>query len=414
MKGKMISNLDRMEREGMERGMFDYKVEMDRILRQEVALGKGQEGGVKGASALILHRGEELYFNAFGEADSERGTPMSRDTIIRLYSMTKPVTAVAVMLLAERGRLDLWDPVSMYLPCFKGQKVWDETLGEVPAKRDNTIYDLLNMTSGITYPDENTEPGRRMKAMVDDFVARREQGERVDTKEYVRGIASIPLCFQPGDRWMYGFSADVLGGIVEAVSGMSYGAFLERELFEPLEMPDTRFYVPEGKRGRLAQHYDMTEKGVLIPHKGSHLGEYCGEDVAFESGGAGLVSTLDDYAHFAMMMVKKGTYKGRRIMGRKTVEFMTQNRLTASQARSVDWDSMRGYGYGCLMRVLMDQGAAGSNASLGEYGWDGWTGNYVTMDPCEELVLLYFIQRCGASVSAPVRRLRMAAYGALE
>ncbi len=398
--------------------MRDEKAAADRILQQEIAQGN-VPGDVRqrsnGVSALILHKGKELYYNAFGDADAERGIPMKRDTIIRLYSMTKPITAAAVMLLAEQGKVDLWEPVSRYLPCFRGQKVWDNVKGEIPAERENTIYDLLNMTSGITYPDGATEPGRRMKAVVDDFVARRERGERVDTQEYMRGIASVPLCFQPGDRWMYGYSADVLGGIVEAASGMTFGEFLQKEFFAPLDMPDTGFFVPEGKRNRLAQYYDMTEEGILVPHKGSHLGEYCGEDAAFESGGEGLVSTLDDYSHFALMMVGKGAYEGRRILGRKTVEFMTQNRLTETQRRTLNWDSMKGYGYGCLMRVLMDQGEAASNASLGEYGWDGWTGNYVTMDPGEEFVLLYFIQRCGAGgISGTLRRLRMAAYGMLE
>lgn len=387
--------------------MFDYKATMDRILQQEIA-----EGKAKGSSALVLHRGKEIYYNAFGEADAERGIPMQRDTIIRLYSMTKPITSAAVMILAERGELDLWDPVSKYLPCFKGQKVWSDALGEIPAERENTIFDLLNMTSGIPYTDETTESGRRMKKIVDELVARRERGIRVDTQEYLRNIATVPLCFQPGDRWMYGFSADVLGGIVEVISGMTYGEFLKKEIFEPLNMADTGFYLPEKEKYRMAQYYDMTEQG-LIPHTGSHLGEYYGEDVAFESGGAGLVSTLDDYSRFASMMVHRGEYLGRRILGRKTVEFMTQNHLTEEQRRSFNWESAIGYGYGCLMRVLINQSPACSNASLGEHGWDGWTGNYVTMDPAEDLVLLYFIQRCGAGMTTAVRKLRMATYAAL-
>ena len=389
--------------------MFEYRETMDRILQQEVA-----EGRVKGVSALVLHKGKELYYNQFGYADAEKGVPMQRDTIIRLYSMSKPVTAAATMILVERGELDLWDPVSKYLPCFKGQKVWDDEKGEVEAEREVTIFDLLNMTSGITYPDAETEPGRRMQTVVETFVARRNAGERVDTQEYMRGIASVPLVFRPGDRWMYGFSADVLGGVIEAASGKPYGVFLQEELFGPLEMKDTGFYVPAEKLGRFAQAYEPTEDGQLVPHIGSHLGEYYKEDVAFESGGAGLVSTLDDYSHFASMLTHKGMYQGRQILGRKTVEFMTQNRLTEHQRRTLIWDSVLGYGYGCLMRVLIDQGAAGSNATLGEFGWDGWTGNYVTMDSTEDLVLLYFIQRCGAGTTPAVRKLRMATYAALE
>ncbi|MGN0168488.1 MAG: serine hydrolase domain-containing protein [Acetatifactor sp.] len=389
--------------------MFDYRETMDRILQQEVA-----EGRVKGVSALVLHKGKEIYYNQFGYADAEKGIPMQRDTIIRLYSMSKPVTAAATMILVERGELDLWDPVSKYLPCFKNQKVWDDEKGEIESEREVTIFDLLNMTSGITYPDAETEPGRRMQTVVETFVARRDAGERVDTQEYMCGIASVPLVFQPGDRWMYGFSADVLGGVIEVVAGKPYGVFLQEELFEPLEMKDTGFYVPAEKLGRFAQSYEPAEDGQLVPHIGSHLGEYYKEDVAFESGGAGLVSTLDDYSHFASMLAHKGVYNGKQILGRKTVEFMTQNRLTEHQRRTLIWESVQGYGYGCLMRVLIDQGAAGSNASPGEFGWDGWTGNYVTMDSSEDLVFLYFIQRCGAGTTPAVRKLRMVTYAALE
>lgn len=389
--------------------MYDYKKTMDKILRDEV-----ESGWVKGASALVLHRGKELYFNAFGMADEARGIPMRRDTIIHLYSMSKPITAAAVMVLAERGELDLRDPVSKYLPCFAGQKVWSDEKGEIPADREPTIFDLLNMTSGISYPDSLTEPGRRMEKVVQELVARRERGEWVDTQEYMRGIASVPLCYQPGSIWMYGFSADVLGGVVESVSGKTFGRFLRDELFDPLDMPDTGFFVPKEKLDRFAQHYEPTEDGRLIPHLGNHLGEYYGEDVAFESGGAGMVSTLDDYSHFGTMMVNGGAYRGKQILGRKTVEFMTKNRLDAGQRTTYQWDSNWGYGYGCLMRVLEDQGAAGCNASLGEFGWDGWTGNYATMDPSEEFVLLYFIQRCGAGTTPAVRKLRMVAYGALK
>ena len=389
--------------------MFDYKETMDNLIRKEV-----EEGRVKGASALVVHKGKEIYHNAFGLADAERGIPMQRDTIIRLYSMTKPVTAAATMILVERGELDLWDPISQYLPSYKNQTVWSEAEGEVPVVRENTIFDLLNMTSGIVYPDENTEPGRRMKAVVDDFVERRKQGEWIDTRAYADAIAKVPLMFQPGEKWMYGFSADILGAVIEVVSGMKYSEFLQKELFEPLEMVDTGFFVPKEKEHRWAQYYDWLPDGSFEPHATNHLGEYCGPDVAFESGGAGLVSTLDDYLHFATMMVQKGEYKGKRILGRKTVEFMTTNHLSADQLRDYIWYSTTGHGYSCLMRILTNQGQAGTNASLGEFGWDGWTGNYVTMNCEEELVFLYFIQRCGAGMTPVVRKLRTATYAALE
>ena len=388
--------------------MFNYKETMDNLIRKEV-----ESGSVKGAAALVVHKGKEIYHNVFGLADAEQGTPMKRDTIFRLYSMTKPVCAAATMILVERGELDLWDPVSMYLPAYKNQVVWSDTEGEVPVKRESTIFDLLNMTSGIVYPGEDTEPGRRMKAVVDDFVKRREQGEWIDTRAYADAIASVPLMFQPGEKWMYGFSADILGAVIEVATGMKFSDFLRKELFEPLEMVDTGFYAPGEKIHRLAQYYDVIN-GEFIPHTDHHLGEYWGEDVAFESGGAGLVSTLDDYMHFATMMVQKGEYKGKRILGRKTVEFMTTNHLSKEQLVDFNWYSTLGHGYSCLMRILTDQGAAGTNASLGEHGWDGWAGCYVTMDPKEELVLLYFIQRCGAGMTPVVRKLRTVTYAALE
>lgn len=390
--------------------MYDYRETMDRLIRKEVT-----EGRVKGASALVIHRNKEIYYNAFGYADAERGIPMRRDTIIRLFSMTKPVTAAAVMILMERGELDLWDAVSDYLPEFRSPGVWsEEKQCEIPAERELIIWDLLNMISGIPYPDPTHEPGRRMDAVVKNLVRCREQGKTVDTREYMRQIAAVPLCFQPGDRWMYGFSADVLGGIIEAVSGKRFGQFLKEELFEPLGMTDTGFFVPEDKLGRFAQYYEWTDPSGLQPYKGSHLGEYYGKDVAFESGGAGLVSTLDDYSRFASMLVHKGEHEGRRILGRKTVEFMDRNHLNSRQRETLIWDSVRGYGYGCLMRVLMDQGVAGYNGSLGEFGWDGWTGNYVAMDFSEDLVFLYFIQRCGAGATPAVRKLKAVTYGALD
>lgn len=390
--------------------MFDYKKTMDDLIEKEIA-----EGRVGGASALVLHRGREIYYNAFGYADVEKKIPMSRDTIIRLFSMTKPVTAAAVMILMERGELDLWDAVSRYLPAFQSPKVWkEEQQCEVFAEREITVWDLLNMTSGIPYPDPAHEPGKRMDVVLKGLLAGRAQGKEMDTQEYMRQIAAVPLCFQPGERWMYGYSADVLGAIVEVVSGKKFGKFLKEELFDPLDMKDTAFFVPKDRLHRFAQYYDWTEKEGLQVHRDSHLGEYYEENVAFESGGAGLVSTLDDYSRFASMLVHKGKYKDQRILGRKTVEFMAQNHLTPRQRESLVWDSVKGYGYGCLMRVLMDQAVTCYNGSLGEFGWDGWTGNYVAMDFSEELVFLYFIQLCGAGATPLVRKLKTVTYGALE
>jgi CubicO group peptidase (beta-lactamase class C family) len=390
--------------------MVLYKNRMDKLIQDEV-----DRGEINGASVLVIHKQKEIYHNVFGFADKELGVPMKRDTIFRMFSMSKPVTAAAVMILAERGMLDCKDPVSRFLPEYAHQQVMHSDGTMEPAKREVTIWDLLQMQSGIPYPDDNLPSGKLMGEMLRGCINGRERGEWIDTREYARRIAAVPLAFHPGEHWMYGFSADILGAVVEVVSGKKYGDFLQDEIFAPLGMKDTGFYVPAQKRERFAQNYQWSlQENKLIPYTGCNLGEYYGEDVAFASGGAGLVSTIDDYSRFAGMMLGKGTYNGVRILGSKTVEFMTQDRLQDASKKDYMWDSTSGYGYGCLMRVLIDQGAAGSNASLGEYGWDGWTGNYVTISPKDDLVFLYFIQRCDAGTTALARKLRMVTYGALE
>lgn len=391
--------------------MFDYKEIMDRIVKEGI-----EKGHIVGANVLLMQHGKELYSSCQGYADREARVPMTRDTIFRLFSMTKPITAVAVLILAECGKLDLWDKVSMYIPEFKDCKVMEEDGSLVTPKREINIWDLLTMTSGLTYPDLNCEPGRQMDALFREIKEELLKGNPTDTLSYCRQIAKVPLCFHPGEKWRYGLSADILGGIVEVVSGMRFGRFLQKEIFEPLGMKDTGFTVPSEKRHRFAANYKWCEEtGRLEPFLENHLGlEGYGEDVTFESGGAGLVSTIDDYSRFARMMLHGGTFNGMRILGRKTVELMTSPHLNENQRKDFNWESLWGYNYGCLTRVLENPGEAGSNASIGEYGWDGWTGNYITMDPADDMTLLYFIQKTDAGTTEEVRKLRMAAYAAID
>lgn len=387
--------------------MYNMKECIDKIIKKDI-----EQGEIAGANILVIHKGQEICFDSYGYADKENKIAMKRDTIFRLFSMSKPITAVATMILVERGEIDVRDAVSKYIPAFANQKVWCDG-EEVPAERDITIWDCLNMTTGIPYPDEWTESGRRMGVLFKELIARREAGEVVDTQEYMNRIAQIPLVFQPGTRWMYGLSADILGAVIEKVSGKKFSKFLQDEIFLPLGMKDTGFYVPEDKEWRFARNYDMVD-GQLVPFTRSHLGEYYKSDVAFESGGAGMVSTIEDYSHFVQMLLNGGTYNGVHILGRKTIAYMAQNHLKPDQMEALNWDSNLGYGYGCLMRVMINQSEAGSNGSIGEYGWDGWTGNYMTVNPQEDLTILYFIQRCGAGFTGSMRKLRSVIYGGLE
>lgn len=348
----------------------------------------------------------------YGEADMENHIPVRHDTIFHLYSMSKPITAVAVMKLYEQGKLDIQDAIGKYLPCFKNMTVWTGA-GEVPANREITVWDCLNMTSGIPYPCQDLESGRRLEETFLRLIARREAGEAVDTMEWMKEVSKAPLVFQPGERWMYGFSADVLGAVVEAASGKRFGQFLEDEIFAPLGMEDTGFFVPEEKCHRFAVAYENWSTGKLVPFTRSHLGEYYKSDVVFESGGAGMVSTIDDYAKFAQMLLNGGKLGTARILEEATVRFMSRNHLTETQRMEYNWDSVRGYGYGCLMRCLEDTAVAETKGSIGEYGWDGWTGNYVTINPEKNMVLLFFVQRCGTGFGELTRKVREEIYAKL-
>lgn len=383
---------------------------IDRIIQNEI-----QEKQISGAVIKLLQHGMPLYEKAYGLADIEQNRPMQMDTIFRIFSMTKPITAAAALLLVERGVLDLWNPVSKYLHNYKDQYVLTEK-GEQPVKQAMRVWDLLNMTSGLSYPDLNSEVGRRTAKLYDELLACQDKGKRISTVDLAERIGELPLMFSPGETWMYGTSADVLGAVIEVASGEQFGQFLKKEFFDPLEMTDTGFYVPETKRERFAQFYrHIDEPNELKPHLERNLGmEGYFAPPAFESGGAGLVSTVQDYERFASMLLYGGSYQGRRILGRKTVEFMHTNQLKESQRKTLNWDSVQGYGYGNLMRILIDPVLAGSNADIGEFGWDGWCGTYFTIDPAADFLMLYFIQRCDTGCNATTRKLRAAAYSLLE
>jgi CubicO group peptidase (beta-lactamase class C family) len=383
--------------------------QLSAVIQEEIDAGE-----IAGATIRVIHDNEMLYQDELGFADIEKKLPMGRDTIYRMFSMSKPVTAVAAMILYERGQLNLLAPVSDYLEGFQNQQVLTVG-GLVPVNRPVTIQDLLNMTSGIAYPDESFEVGRRMQKVFSEVEAAYHQGNKVSTIEFANRIGRVPLEFHPGERWRYGASADILGAVIEVVAGKSYGQFLKEELFNPLNMVDTGFYVPEEKLNRFSQVYDYkAETKKLVPFTGDMLAifDYL-TPPAFESGGAGLVSTIEDYSRFALMLANEGSYNGVRILGRKTVEYLRTPQLIPSQSVTFDWEALVGYSYGNLMRSMVDPARAASNGTVGEFGWDGWTGNYFMIDPKEKLVMLYMIQRCGGTNPTMFRKLRSIIYGAL-
>ena len=365
------------------------------------------ENGIPaGANIAVIYKGETVFEESYGYADAASKKPMTSDAFFRMFSMTKPVTAAAVMQLAERGKIELRYPLKWFISEFEDPMVAE---GHVlrPAKRDITIADLLTMTSGIPYPDGSFLSGQKMGEVWWTEGAKFDRGEEMlPTLEFVRKMGKVPLAFDPGEKWMYGSSADVLGAVVEVVSGKRFSEYLKENIFEPLEMYETAFYLTSDRYPRLATCYDyINGRQELYSWHNLCTTDY-DKPVQFESGGAGLVSTIGDYEKFVKMLLGGGTYKGEHILGRKTVEYMHTNALSPQAMRTADWDSMKGQGYNCLMRTQTDRIASGMLCSEGTFGWDGWLGCYMSVDPAEELAMLYFIQQTNSGCTDHVRKLQ--------
>lgn len=373
-------------------------------------------GEIPGAILMVRREGKETVYLESGYADIEAKKPVSRDSIYRLYSMSKPITATAVMILVERGLIDLADPVCRYLPGFCGQMVAAADGHVEKPWRDVTIQDLVNMTSGLVY-DGNHLTGKQTEGLFAEVIQGLDEGEggAYGTVEIANRLGQIPLAFQPARSWCYGTSADVAGALVEVVSGMRFGDFLEKEIFTPLEMVDTGFWVPEEKQSRLVKTYECNEGKPSVLYTGNHLGIRNAMDrrPAFESGGAGLVSTIDDYSHFAQMLLNGGSYKGKQILSPAMVRFMTGHVLSAEQQEVFEREGMawlEGFSYGNFMRVLVNPGRSITLGSKGEYGWDGWLGCYFANAPQDQMTILMMTQKKDSGTFRMTRLLRNTIY----
>lgn len=390
--------------------MNDLTDKLSRLLQEAV-----EKGEIAGANLLLIKDGKELAYAEAGYASIEEKIPYKRDTISRIYSMSKPITSAAAMILMERGMLELGQPVGDILEEFKDQKVWE---GDrlVPARRCLLVKDLLSMTSGLSYGGDD-KAGKEAFKVFEDMDARLYGDNPMSTMEFASKTGKCGLSFHPGDKWMYGTSADILGAVIEKITGMPYADFLKKEIFEPLGMKDTGFYVPEKKRHRLAEVYEKTPGGMQL-YCTNHLGiKYTlDKEPAFQSGGAGLVSTVDDYGRFAGMLMQHGAYEGKQILKPKTTEFMTTGKLTPWQQDSLwrSWESMYGYGYGNLMRVMEEPGMAFFETWKGEYGWDGWLGTYFCNSPSNGVTILMMCQRRDAGTMDVTKRIRNVTASNLE
>ena len=384
--------------------MKELSQKLERLI--ETAVEKEE---IAGANIVVIRDGQEMAFAAGGYADIEAGKKYERDTIARLYSMTKPVTSAAAMLLMERGLLDPGAFVEEFLPGFHNAIV--ASGGKlVPTVRPVRICDLLNMTSGLMYGGDVTSVcSMETEKLFDRIKEHLYLEDAMTTKEVANRLGLIPLQFQPGESFQYGTSADVLGAVIEVISGKTFGEFLKEEFFEPLDMEDTAFYVPENKQERLAKVYQRTEQGLEL-YTENHLGimNAMKQVPAFESGGAGLVSTLDDYAKFAAMLLQEGSYQGKQILKPQTVHYMTNGSLMSWQQEVLDqcWECIRGYTYANLLRIQKEPGKSPMFTSIGEYGWDGWLGAYFCNSPKDRLTMLLTMQLKDAGTTSLTRRLK--------
>jgi len=374
-------------------------------------------GKLPGMVVCVMRRGELAFAETYGKADVERNRPMRPDTIFRIYSMTKPLTSTAIMMLYEEGRFQLDDPISRFIPAFKDPRVYAGgsrgKIDSVPAEREITFRDLLTHTSGLTYGFMESNPVDalyRAKEGVDFQLA------KTSLREVVEKLASFPLIAQPGKAWNYSVATDVLGYLVEVISGQPFEKFLVEKVIRPLGMTDTDFFVPKNKQDRFAANYSAGAGGKLEllddPAKSRYL-----EPRTVNSGGGGLVSTASDYLRFCRFMLNKGQLDGVRLLGRKTVELMTMNHLKGDMADMgmprFSESTYYGTGFGLGFSVTLDPAKAHILGTAGEFAWGGAASTAFWCDPVEDMAVVMLTQLMPSSTYPIRRELRVLSYQAI-
>lgn len=346
---------------------------------------------IAGAVGLISRDGKTVYLKAFGVSDLESGTEMEKDAIFRIASQTKAITSVALMMLFEEGRFLLDDPVSKYIPEFANPVVLDKynpddtTYTTIPANREITIRDLLTHTSGIDYAGIGSQTMREVyaKAGIPTGFVR----EKIILSDKIKILARMPLVHQPGEKFTYGLNSDVLGYLVEVLSHQTLSEFFHARIFEPLGMNDTYFYLPESKKNRLVKVAGEDSNHKLVNTGNTKEGaftDYPLSDGTYYSGGAGLSSTIEDYAKFLQMMLNKGEYNGKRLLSRRTVELMTCNQIgNLNVGRNK---------FGLGFEITTENGQAQLGISEGSFAWGGYFGTTYWVDTKEHIVALLFTQ----------------------
>lgn len=367
-------------------GLSSTKLAETRAALQELVDRERIAGGI----VVVARQGKVAQFETCGLMDIESEEPMKRDTIFRIYSMTKPITSVAAMILFEEGKLKLDDPVSKYIPEFEGLKVVadqnSEEISTVAATREVTVRDLMRHTSGLTY-------GIFGNTNVDKLYRKNMElsGDKMTLEEMAQKLADIPLLYQPGTKWHYSVSADVLGRVVEVASGQSLDIFFADRIFEPLGMEDTAFHVPAEKMDRFATNYGPKPEGGLQPIDKPETTRYANKP-AFLSGGGGLVSTASDYMRFCLMLLNNGKLGDTRLLKGRTVRMMTRDQLP-KQAYPIGSGGRAGVGFGLGFSVRVEPTDQAPASRVGEYGWGGMASTHFWISPRDKTAVVVLTQR---------------------
>jgi CubicO group peptidase (beta-lactamase class C family) len=373
-------------------------------------------GRLAGVEVMINRKGRRAFHHCEGARDLERGSAATADTIYRIYSMTKAMTSVAIMMLYEEGAFQLDDPISRFVPAFANQRVFSGggfgAVQSEPAQRDITFRDLLTHTSGLTYGFMQANPVDAM------YRAQKLElpGSEMTLAEFADKVAKIPLIAQPGAEWNYSVSTDILGHLVAVISGVPFDQFLRERIIKPLGMVDTDFHVPGDKAERFAACYVRGADGRPALQDAPEKSRFLKAPIA-PSGGGGLVSTARDYMRFCQMLLGRGALGDVRLLGRKTVELMTLNHLNGDMAAMgqprFGESNFHGIGFGLGFSVTLDPAKAQIAGSAGEYAWGGMASTAFWIDPKEDLAVVMMTQLIPSSTYPIRRELRVLTYQAL-
>ncbi len=375
---------------------------LDRLLQ------RFSQNTVPGCACIVARDGEILYEGYHGKADLESGRPVTEDTVFRLFSMTKVIVCTAAMILFERGEFLLNDPYSDYFPEYFHMQVAEVTPnGGVrlrPAKNPILVRDTFNMAVGIPYANGDSYTEQKMRQVRAELA----QKGKYTLQEDVCAMAAVPLRYDPGTHWTYGFGHEMVAALIEKVSGMTVGEFLKKEIFDPLGMESTGYRYFGNIRERMIRMYRPEQNGSFTAIQGA-LDQNHEPEAIYEGGGAGLFSTPRDYTKFAQALACGGGG----IIGRKTIDLMRANMLNAAQQRDFENFYNEGYGYGLGVRTMI-RPAGVANLSIGEFGWTGAAGTWVSIDPSERFSVVYMHQTMPNNEQYHHHRVRAAAYGCLE